>query len=158
MTHSVRTHGHLLKDTPWSPQRPAAATPGQGRWQPHSEVKPFDPEIPAVSLSQPLGTPLTSPTRPCLEAGERSWHSPELGGALLGRRTGHRHFLPWDDKPTTRRDTPLSACSLSLILFLPLASFSVELFAVHQQFMETGVWGGKRRDGSSQMPCPGPSQ
>lgn len=156
MSHSVRTHGHLLEDTPWSPQRPAAATPGQGRWQPHSEVKqfpfpsPWEPPspLPQGHVWKPVSAPGIALSRGS-SAGD--------GGQATGTSCPGTHFLPWDDKPTPRLDTPLSACLLSLILFLPLASFSMELFVVHQQFMET-VASGEEKGGSSQMPCPGPSQ
>lgn len=136
----------LLKGTRWSSQLPAAALLGQGRLKPQSEVKPLGAGFQQFPLSQPLGPPYAPPNcKAYFEEGERPLQSPEPGnsaregGQAIGisclRRTSQQ--LGW---------TPGSQfVRLSLIFFLSLVSSSLELFPLHQQFMETVVLGEERR-------------
>lgn len=139
----------LLRGSLWSPQLPAAALLGQGRLKPHPEVKPFGAEIPAVPTFQPLGRPLIpQPARPVFNVPEPG-DSAREGGQAIGtsclRRTSQQHG--W---------TPGSQfVRLSLILFLSLVSSSLELFALHQQFMEMVVFGKERRGEGTLQCCAG---
>lgn len=114
------------EDTQWSPQLRAAAPQGQGRLAPYSEAKPLGTEMPAVQGPSPWEHPSPLPhCQTCLEARGCSWHNPEPGspageaGQAVGTscpgRTSQQHG--W---------TPHSQfVRLSLILFLPLVSFSL---------------------------------
>lgn len=75
---------------------------------------------------------------------------PELGNSK-GSSTGHGHFLPREDQPRARLDIPLSVCSAQLdSLSLP-SELSLELFACHQQFVETTVSGEERAEGTRML-------
>lgn len=100
------------------------------------------PRFQQVPLSQPLGS---APTPPNCEArcaaGECPLHTPSQGtlrgqavGASCLGRTGQQHG----------RTPGLQFVLLSWILFLSLVSFSLWLFALHQQFGEPVVSGEER--------------
>lgn len=116
-----------------------------------------------VLLFQPLGSAPPSPQimRLVMKLVSVSCKPPEPGNSV---RTGCWHFLPWEDQPDAQLAAWLSqVVQLSLILFLSLVSFSLWLFAGHQQFGETLVFeeerGGKGalRCGAGAWPGPGPS-
>lgn len=126
LTPSGRTHRHLLEDTLWSPQRPAAATPGQEVSNPTLRSSHLALRFQQFRFPSPWDHPSPLPhCRTRLEASECSWHSPEWGSSAGDGRQAMGTSCPGTTSQP-RGWTPHSQfVRLSLILFLPLVSFSV---------------------------------